>query len=109
MLLNQTILSFCLSFQLVFAEIPNPVLQGAPGEIFPRAVDSLSQIDGIVENAIVERNIPGAVVLVGHQGKIIFEKAYGNRSLEPLIEPMTVDTIFDIASLTKVVATTPAA
>jgi len=108
MLLNQTIISFCLSFQLIFAGILNSAQQGASGEIQPRAVDSLSQIDEIVKRAIVERNIPGAVVLVGHQGKIIFEKAYGNRSLEPVVEPMTVDTIFDIASLTKVVATTTA-
>jgi len=46
--------------------------------------------------------------LVGHHGKVIFEKAYGNRSLEPTVEPMTVDTVFDLASLTKVVATAPA-
>jgi CubicO group peptidase (beta-lactamase class C family) len=109
MLLNQTILSFCFSLQLIFAGIPTSVLQGAHGEIHPHPVDRLSQIDRFVENAIVEQNTPGAVVLVGYQGKIIFEKAYGNRSLEPFIEPMTVDTIFDIASLTKVVATTPAA
>ncbi|MFZ0053113.1 MAG: serine hydrolase domain-containing protein [Desulfobaccales bacterium] len=52
--------------------------------------------------------IPGAVVLVGHQGRVVYRKAFGLRSLEPLPQSMTVDTIFDIASLTKVVATTPA-
>jgi uncharacterized protein YbbC (DUF1343 family)/CubicO group peptidase (beta-lactamase class C family) len=45
---------------------------------------------------------------VGHRGKIVYRKAFGNRSLEPYLHPMTVDTIFDLASLTKVVATTTA-
>jgi uncharacterized protein YbbC (DUF1343 family)/CubicO group peptidase (beta-lactamase class C family) len=66
----------------------------------------LNQIDGLVEQDIKDKKLPGAVVLVGHKGKIVFRKAYGNRSLVPTVEPMTVDTIFDVASLTKVVATT---
>jgi uncharacterized protein YbbC (DUF1343 family)/CubicO group peptidase (beta-lactamase class C family) len=48
------------------------------------------------------------VVLVGHDDKVIYRKAFGHRSLEPRRELMTMDTIFDIASLTKVVATTTA-
>lgn len=47
-------------------------------------------------------------MLVGHNGRVVYRKAYGSRSLEPKREAMTFDTIFDIASLTKVVATTPA-
>ncbi len=66
----------------------------------------LNQIDALVADAIKDKKLPGAVVLVGHKGKIVFRKAYGNRSLVPTVEPMTVDTIFDLASLTKVVATT---
>jgi uncharacterized protein YbbC (DUF1343 family)/CubicO group peptidase (beta-lactamase class C family) len=66
----------------------------------------LSQIDALVEQDIKDKKLPGAVVLVGHKGKIVFRKAYGNRSLVPTVEKMTVDTIFDVASLTKVVATT---
>jgi len=68
--------------------------------------DKLNQIDALVEQDIRDKKLPGAVVLVGHKGKIVFRKAYGNRSLVPTIEPMTIDTIFDLASLTKVVATT---
>jgi uncharacterized protein YbbC (DUF1343 family)/CubicO group peptidase (beta-lactamase class C family) len=68
--------------------------------------DKLNQIDALVEADIKDKKFPGAVVVVGHKGKIIFRKAYGNRSLLPTVEPMTVDTIFDLASLTKVVATT---
>jgi len=68
----------------------------------------LSVIDSIVQDAIREGQIPGAVVLIGHNDAVVYRKAYGNRSLEPRREGMTVDTIFDIASLTKVVATTTA-
>lgn len=68
----------------------------------------LAVLDSIVLDAIHDRQIPGAVLLVGHEGKVIYRKAFGNRSLEPRREPMTADTIFDIASLTKVVATTTA-
>ena len=66
---------------------------------------TISAIDETVERAIAERRTPGAVILVGHQGKVIFERAYGNRSLESRVEPMSLDTVFDLASLTKVVAT----
>ncbi|MGA3078469.1 MAG: exo-beta-N-acetylmuramidase NamZ domain-containing protein [Bryobacteraceae bacterium] len=63
-------------------------------------------LDQAVEQAIREDRIPGAVLLIGHQGQIVHRKAYGKRALVPVPEPMTVDTIFDLASLTKVVATT---
>ena len=68
----------------------------------------LSVLDSIVLDAIHDGQIPGAVVLVGHDGHVIYRKAFGNRALEPRREAMTVDTIFDVASLTKVVATTTA-
>jgi len=68
----------------------------------------LSVIDSIVQEAIRDGQIPGAVVLVGHDGQVIYRKAFGERSLEPRREVMTADTIFDLASLTKVVATTTA-
>jgi uncharacterized protein YbbC (DUF1343 family)/CubicO group peptidase (beta-lactamase class C family) len=68
----------------------------------------LGVIDGIVLEAIRDEQIPGAVVLVGHDGQVVYRKAFGERSLEPRREPMSVDTIFDLASLTKVIATTTA-
>jgi Beta-lactamase len=67
---------------------------------------SLPQVDAIVQQAIDTHQIPGAVVLVGHNGRVIYRKAFGWRSLEPRRELMTMDTIFDIASLTKVVVAT---
>ncbi len=65
------------------------------------AVDA--QVNGAVETGL----IPGAVLVIGHGGKVIYHKAYGYRALIPKREPMTEDTIFDAASLTKVIATTP--
>ena len=63
-------------------------------------------IDNIMEKAVADGVIPGGVVLIGHNGKVVYRKAFGLRSLEPSREPMTVDTIFDLASLTKCIATT---
>ena len=65
-------------------------------------------LDATIERSIKAGEIPGAVVLIGHAGGIVYQKAYGSRALVPDREPMTLDTIFDAASLTKVVATTPA-
>jgi len=62
-------------------------------------------MDAIIEEGIAQKKLPGAVVLVGRKGKVVWQKAYGARALEPSREPMSVDTIFDLASLTKVVAT----
>jgi len=66
----------------------------------------LDRIDGLVQEAIRNGDSPGAVVLVGRRERIHYRKAFGNRATVPAPEPMTVDTVFDIASLTKVVATT---
>ena len=65
----------------------------------------LNQIETLVNADIADKKLPGAVVIVGHKGKIVYRKAFGNRSLVPTVEKMTVDTIFDVASLTKPVAT----
>src|SRR5687768_6087892 len=62
----------------------------------------------IVEKDIADKKLPGAVVLVGRGDRIVWQKAIGNRSLVPATEKMTADTIFDVASLTKVVATNTA-
>jgi CubicO group peptidase (beta-lactamase class C family) len=62
-------------------------------------------MDSLIEEGISQRRLPGAVVLVARKGNVAWHKSYGSRSLEPTREAMTVDTIFDLASLTKVVAT----
>jgi uncharacterized protein YbbC (DUF1343 family)/CubicO group peptidase (beta-lactamase class C family) len=63
-------------------------------------------LDPIMQKAVAEANIPGGVLVVGHNGRVVYRRAFGSRSLEPVREPMSVDTIFDLASLTKCVATT---
>lgn len=70
--------------------------------------EQLSPIAEIVAQAIRAAQFPGAVVLIGNQGKIVYRRAFGDRVLKPKKLPMTADTIFDIASLTKVIATTTA-
>jgi SSS family transporter len=83
------------------------VFSGVSPRLHAQAPD-LKQIDRIIENGIAAKKFPGAVVIAGHNGQIIFHRAYGNRSLMPAPEAMTEDTIFDVASLTKVLATAPA-
>src|SRR5262245_58366883 len=68
----------------------------------------LSRIDTLVNEAIADKKLPGAVVVVGRGDSIVYRKAYGLRATAPSEEAMTADTIFDMASLTKVMATTPA-
>lgn len=63
--------------------------------------------DEVINQAITSGLIPGAVLLIGHDAAVVYKKAYGERALIPQREAMTVDTIFDAASLTKVIATTP--
>jgi uncharacterized protein YbbC (DUF1343 family)/CubicO group peptidase (beta-lactamase class C family) len=79
---------------IVFAQSPLPA--------------RLAVVDPIVEDAIAEQQIPGAVLIVGHNGQVVYRKAYGSRVIVPRREAMTLDTIFDCASMTKVVATTTA-
>jgi uncharacterized protein YbbC (DUF1343 family)/CubicO group peptidase (beta-lactamase class C family) len=72
------------------------------------SASQLAYIDEAVEAEIAKKQLPGAVVLVGKDGKVVWRRAYGNRALEPQAEAMTPDTVFDLASLTKVVATATA-
>jgi len=65
-------------------------------------------VDAVIQQAIQDGTIPGAVLIVGHNGQVVYRRAYGSRSLEPHREVMTLDTVFDLASLTKVIATTTA-
>src|SRR5579875_4138661 len=69
--------------------------------------NTYAPVDTIINEAVDTGLIPGGVLVIGHNGQVIYQKAYGSRALIPQREPMTTDTIFDAASLTKVVATTP--
>ncbi|MBU3750901.1 MAG: beta-lactamase family protein [Mycobacterium sp.] len=96
------------------AAIPAPASTAAAVVVPPGEFAAVSQA---VNDDIAEHRLPGAVVQVGHAGKVILRQAYGARRLasEPGLdglpgpaEPMTVDTIFDLASLTKIIVTTTA-
>ncbi|MEO7113915.1 MAG: exo-beta-N-acetylmuramidase NamZ domain-containing protein [Polyangiaceae bacterium] len=65
----------------------------------------IAKIDEAVEQAIAEAKIPGCVVAIGRRDSVLVEKAYGDRQIQPFREPMTVDTLFDLASITKPMAT----
>jgi uncharacterized protein YbbC (DUF1343 family)/CubicO group peptidase (beta-lactamase class C family) len=69
-------------------------------------VRKFDAIEALVRDEIGQKRLPGAVVLIGVGDRIVYQKAIGNRALVPSAEPMTLDTMFDVASLTKVVATT---
>ncbi len=68
----------------------------------------LAVLDPVINEAIAQQQIPGAVLIVGHDGQVVYRKAYGSRAIEPRQEAMTLDTVFDCASMTKVLATAPA-
>ena len=68
--------------------------------------ERLSRVDGVIEEAIRDGEMPGAVLSVVRGNHVVYLKAYGNKSVVPKEEPMTVETIFDLASLSKCVGTT---
>lgn len=84
------------------------VLAASPGTLLGEsfADEVLARMDQAVEQAITDGKLPGAVLWLEHEGTV-FKNAYGQRSIVPEREAMTLDTVFDAASLTKVVATTP--
>jgi uncharacterized protein YbbC (DUF1343 family)/CubicO group peptidase (beta-lactamase class C family) len=67
--------------------------------------ETFEQVDKLVQSGIDEGKMPGCVLCVGRHDQILLLKAYGNKRIEPNIEPMTIDTVFDMASITKPVAT----
>jgi len=95
----------CLSFQ------STPQEDRGLGRVAPETIGlapaQLARIDDAVMASIRAHETPGAVVMVARHGQIGYWKAFGNRALQPQAEPMTTDTLFDLASLTKVLATTP--
>jgi len=87
---------------------PPPALPPPPPVV--REVDDprFARVEAVAKQEIAAGHLPGAVVLVGHKGQVIYRRAFGHRAVQPYLYPMKVDTVFDIASVTKVVATTTA-
>ncbi len=73
-----------------------------------QTVPDWTETDRILNEAIAHNELPGAVLVVGHGGQIAYHHAYGDRALEPAVEPMTEDTVFDMASLSKCLSTATA-
>ncbi|OBI20875.1 serine hydrolase [Mycobacterium sp. E2327] len=104
---------------------PTPAPAAAPAPSFPTLskppdaapAPDFAPVSKLINDAIAANRLPGAVVVIGHAGQVVFHQAYGSRKLagEPGLdgspapaEPMTEDTLFDMASLTKILATAPA-
>lgn len=96
---------FRLNWSLILAGWIWPVFHPFAGEVFRQA--ELQRLDQAVQQAVQDGKTPGAVLLVEHRG-LVHQATYGQRAVQPASEPMQSDTIFDLSSLTKVVATTPA-
>jgi len=94
-----------LLFALMFALVAACIAQGSETASASATVNRFAAVDAILEKAVQTQNPPGVVVIVGHKGETVYRKAFGYRSLEPQREPMTMDTIFDMASLTKCMVT----
>jgi uncharacterized protein YbbC (DUF1343 family)/CubicO group peptidase (beta-lactamase class C family) len=76
----------------------------SPAQVGLRS-DMARDIRRLAQQAIDQQKIPGCVVLVARHGQVAFCEAFGQRQLEPAAEPMTTDTLFDLASITKPMAT----
>lgn len=98
-LLLSTLLS-CVAVTLM----AQPLERVTPEELGMDA-SKLALADGIIENAISEVGIPGAVLAVVRHGKMAYIKAYGNKAVQPAVEPMTTETVFDMASCSKPLGT----
>jgi uncharacterized protein YbbC (DUF1343 family) len=79
-----------------------PVAVGS-AENTPAAV--VKNIDDAVAASLADNKLPGCVVTIGRRDRVLFQKVYGVRQVDPDRKPMTVDTVFDLASLTKPIAT----
>ena len=111
------LLLLLVSLAFVSCESPPPPRGAAPK---PRSVsppvlvapavfhtNKLAEMDAAVAQAMEDGRLPGGVLWLEHRG-VVHRKAYGRRAVLPAPEPMSEDTVFDAASLTKVMATTPA-
>lgn len=95
-----SLLCFFVASHATLAQLPP-----ARPESVSVSTQRLGQMDAVIADEIANKHLPGAVVLVGRKGRVVWRKSYGARAVEPVREAMTPDTIFDLASLTKVVAT----
>ncbi len=104
-----SLIALCLVFDLNNHCSAQTIGTLDPGPIQSRQLDhALMEIAPMVEQAIQDKKMPGAVILIGFQDRIVYHRAFGHRQLQPTPLPMELDTVFDLASLTKPIATATA-
>ncbi len=104
-------LTACLLISQSMAEsrhFPNGTDQVTIRPVSGVRTDLYKNIAPLIQKSIAEGKYPGAVVLISHHGHIVYRGVFGSRRILPNQAPMTFNTVFDLASLTKVIATTPA-
>lgn len=94
----------CVVFSSVFAA-PPPSIPVIEPNAAGMSAERLAVIDQLVQEGLDQEKMPGAVVVIGRRAGVVFRKAYGFRETQPERVPMTLDTVFDLASLTKPIAT----
>ena len=99
------IVFLCLAFHCSICSAAVPKLPRATPETVGMDSARLGQIDRLVAEGLESRQMPGCVVAIGRRGRLVWLKAYGHKQLEPERVRMTTDTVFDMASLTKPIAT----
>lgn len=95
-----------LAAALAVSALAQGTLRQATPESHGMDSEKLAQVDRVINDAIAAKEIPGAVVSVVRGNDIVYLKAYGNKSVVPTVEPMTTETMFDLASVSKCVGTT---
>lgn len=95
-----------LAAALAVSALAQGTLRQATPESHGMDSEKLAQVDRVINDAIAAKEIPGAVLSVVRGNDIVYLKAYGNKSMVPTVEPMTTETLFDLASVSKCVGTT---
>ena len=104
-LITMKTLSYLLvSLFCITSAVAQPLQRVAPEQV---GMDSrrLMYADEVIEEAIANKDIPGAVLAIVRDGKMAYLKAYGNKRVYPTVEPMTTETVFDMASCSKTMST----
>lgn len=101
---------FFVFFSLAFiflsvCKVKTEFLPHARPESVGMSTAQLSQVDRIIREAIDRKDFPGAVILVARKGKIVWRKAFGHSRWIPEMAPMSISMMFDMASITKPIAT----
>ena len=104
--MGKRIYGFCVAVALAVAPQVDAQVKVAKPEENGMDSERLVRVDAVIDDAIRAGDIPGAVLSVVRRNEIVYLKAYGNKSVVPETEPMTVETMFDLASLSKCVGTT---